>query len=115
MKKFFSRLLSNKQNINSLVFEIDSNNNTLDIKVIIGDTSNDASKYLSTFLHDLNHGKYAQKILDVLLKIGNDKTNYPFVYETVAAWGLKAINTENELSNDQPIVSPSQFCGRVSK
>lgn len=117
MKNFLQSWLSrsNKKvedTDNSICFTVDKNNN-VKINLMFADNSPAAAVNMGKFLHELNSGSMSQSIIDLMIDLGKDNTNYQiFIKHSIMSWfnQIPTMTTDqNNQDQDKPLVKPSEF------
>ena len=117
MKNFLHSWLSwqNKEEEstdNTICFTVDKNNN-VKINLLFADNSPAAATNMGKFLHELNSGSMSQSIIDLMIDLGKDNTNYKiFIKNSIMSWFSQIPNTmihQNIQEQDKPLIKPSEF------
>ena len=121
IKKFFNtskNVIEEKNNsqqyddCNAIIFILDSknDNNFVDIKLYINDTSDNAAKQFGTLLYSINESFYAHSFLQMMNDIIKDNPEYSlFMNQAIQTWSKIFDKLKIENSSEDPIVPPSSF------
>lgn len=115
IKKIIYKTIENEQQDNSITFSVDDLGK---IKTIISITnkaqhSSDDFAYL---LYHLNEGGFTKIILDTLFEISNKyPENALLISDIITKWSEKIKHSPDYNSEENPIVSPSQFYTYLGK
>jgi hypothetical protein len=97
---------------NSISFILDKEDN-VKIKLLFELNSFLDADRMSQFLYELNSGLLSQSIIDLMLDLGKENSNYqPFIKNTIMLWLQKITENTNSINIDNqnaPIVKPSNF------
>lgn len=109
-------LFKHKENTkptNSVLFEIDNNNN-IDVKIKLNNALVDDAEKFGLLLFLINEGYYVQTFLDILSDISKEGEHQAkFVQTTIHSWASKVTESniyETNIKNEcDPIIKPTQF------
>lgn len=91
----------------SVQFSLDRDNEP-HVKITIADTSNEAADVFASMLDGINHGKYLDSVLKILVEIGSqDKEINSFVKRVFNKWSYLENKNEQDLLGPQ--VKPTDF------
>jgi hypothetical protein len=115
IKNLMDRFLKEKNNTqqtdntNKILFEIDENHK-INIKLDLGNFTDDSAEQLGLVLFLLNEGYYVQTFMDLITDLSHDN-NTKFSQKVISSWADK-INTSNSYDNkteDEPLIKPTYF------
>ena len=117
IKNLMDRFLKEKNNTqqtdntNKILFEIDENHK-INIKLDLGNFTDDSAEQLGLVLFLLNEGYYVQTLMDLITDLSNENNEkLKFAQKIINSW-VEKINTSNSYeakSEDEPLIKPTYF------
>lgn len=96
---------------NEIIFTIDQDQ-VINLQLNFNHYTKESAEKLALLLFFMNEGYYVQSLLDSLFAFAKDNNQHQFVQQTISAWSahLKSADQyEDNNSNDNPIIKPTQF------
>ena len=89
-------------------FILDENDNPY-VKITIADTSPEVAKKIAGIIWDINSGKYAESIIQILIEMaGQDIEINKFVKRLFSEWSTIEYSRKSQ-STSEPLIKPTDF------